>query len=133
MESPHEPPVHGRHPQAHIVLIVDDDPFMLDALSMMVSNMGISAHLASGGHEAVEVFQAQSGSISLVIMDVEMPGLGGIEAAQKIRDIDPSAKIILCSGHTKRDVWQAKPNAFLLKPFMHLDLRQVVLNLLEQE
>ena len=60
-----------------------------------------------------------------------MPRLGGIEATRKIRELDPSAKVILCSGNTKQDVWKAKPDAFLLKPFLFHDLRAIVQHLLQ--
>jgi two-component system chemotaxis response regulator CheY len=120
-------------PPERYILIVDDDPFMREAVSMMVTSMGMRSCQAKGGVEALEQFQAQSEKISLVIMDVEMPELDGIQATHKMREIDPSAKVILCSGHTKQDVWKARPNAYLLKPFMHMDLRETVRNLLKRE
>jgi CheY-like chemotaxis protein len=113
------------------VLIADDDSMLLDTLCFLVTSMGFNAHRAKDGLEAVEQFEARSDSISLVIMDVEMPRLGGIEATQKIREMNPSAKIILCSGYTQRDLWRAKPDAFLLKPFMFHDLRVIIQNLLQ--
>jgi len=125
--------LNGFDPSDHHVLIVDDDPLLLSSISMMVDSMGFSSSQAKDGVEAVEHFRAQPEAISLVIMDVEMPRLDGISATQKIREINPSAKVILCSGHTKQDVWKAKPNAFLLKPFMHLDLRETMRTLLRKE
>jgi len=113
------------------VLIVDDDSLVLDTLCYLVTSMGYKAHPAKDGLEAVQQFEARADSISLVIMDVEMPRLGGIEATRKIRELDPSAKVILCSGNTKQDVWKAKPDAFLLKPFLFHDLRAIVQHLLQ--
>ncbi|MDR3685259.1 MAG: response regulator, partial [Geothrix sp.] len=94
---------------------------------------GFHAHRAKDGLEAVEQFKARSDSIALVIMDVEMPRLGGVEATRRMREIKPSAKVILCSGNTKEDVWKARPDAFLLKPFMFHDLRGVILHLLQAD
>lgn len=119
--------------QLRNILIVDDDPLVLDAISMMVTSMGHGYQLATDGEEAVGLFQAQAETIALVIMDVEMPRLGGLEATMKIREINPSAKVILCSGHTKQDVWRVKPSAFLLKPFMHLELRDLIHRFLHQD
>ena len=133
MEVVIEELLNGFDPSDHHVLIVDDDPLVLSSISMMVDSMGFSSSQAKDGVEAVEHFQAQPEAISLVIMDVEMPRLDGISATQKIREINPSAKVILCSGHTKQDVWKAKPNAFLLKPFMHLDLRETMRTLLRKQ
>jgi CheY-like chemotaxis protein len=119
------------NPIAINVLIVDDDAMLLDTLCFLVNSMGFNTHRAKDGLEAVEQFEAQSDSISLVIMDVEMPRLGGIEATHRIRELNPSAKVILCSGNTKQDVWKAKPHAFLLKPFMFHDLRTIIQHLLQ--
>lgn len=115
------------------ILVVDDDSMLLDTLCFLVIAMGYEAHKAKDGLEAVEQFEARSDSISLVIMDVEMPRLGGIEATQKIREINPSAKVILCSGYTQQNLWKAKPNAFLSKPFMFNDLRSIIQKLLHDD
>ena len=112
------------------VLIADDDPMFLDTITQLVQTMGFTPQQAKDGWEAVETFQAGAGSFSLVILDVEMPRLGGIEAAMKIREMDPAAKVILCSGRTRADVWKAKPNGFILKSFLFIDLRRVVQTLL---
>jgi CheY-like chemotaxis protein len=131
MDDAPEQPLPVVNPDVVNVLIVDDDSMVLDTLCFLVTSMGYKAHLAKDGVEAVEAFEARADSISLVIMDVEMPRLGGIEATHKIRELDPSAKVILCSGNTKQDVWKAKPDAFLLKPFLFHDLRAIVQHLLQ--
>jgi CheY-like chemotaxis protein len=115
------------------ILIVDDDPILLDTLCFMVTSMGFTVHQAKDGMEAVALFEARSDSISLVIMDVEMPRLGGIEATHIIRKMNPSTKVILCSGSTKRDVWSAGPDAFLPKPFLFHDLRAIIRHLLQSD
>jgi CheY-like chemotaxis protein len=128
-----DPVLSDAKPVEHHILIVDDDPMMLEVVSMMVLSMGMSSSHAKDGLEAVEQYRTQGDRFSLVIMDVEMPVLDGIKATQRIREIDPAAKVILCSGHTKQDVWKAKPNAYLLKPFLHMDLRETMHNLLREE
>lgn len=112
------------------ILVVDDDPLVLDTICFLVTSMGYQAHAAKDGSEAIDLFEARSASIPLVVMDVEMPRLGGVEASQIIRKMEPSTKIILCSGNTRQDVWQADPDAFLLKPFMFNELRAVIQKLL---
>ncbi len=131
MDDTPVPTASDTKPSAVNVLIVDDDSMVLDALVFLVTSMGFNAHRAKDGLEAVEQFEARSDSVSIVIMDVEMPRMGGIEATQKIRELDPSTKVILCSGNTKQDVWKAKPDAFLLKPFLFHDLRSVIQHLLQ--
>ncbi len=129
-DAPDQPPPDIK-PVLVNILVVDDNSLVLDTICFLVTSMGYHAHRAKDGIEAVEQFEAQSDSISLVIMDVEMPRLGGIEATHRIRELNPSAKVILCSGNTKQDVWKAKPDAFLLKPFMFQDLRAIIQHLLQ--
>ena len=119
-------------PITNNILVVDDDPNMLTALTMMVTSMGFACHQAMDGCMAVELFEKLSETISLVIMDVEMPHLNGIEATHRLRTIDPKVKVVLVSGHTEQNVWKAKPNAFIAKPFMHIELRRVVDNLMSE-
>ncbi len=133
MDEAPDPTVTDTKPTVTHVLIVDDDPILLDTLCFMVASMGFTIHQAKDGLEAIAQFEARSDSIALVIMDVEMPRLGGIEATLKIRALNPSAKVILCSGYTQLDLWKAKPDAFLPKPFLFHDLRAIVQNLLQFE
>jgi CheY-like chemotaxis protein len=115
------------------VLIVDDDELTLEVIAMMASRLGHTVHLARDGQEAVELFEASPESFALVIMDVEMPRLDGLQAAHRIREINPSAKLILISGNTKKDVWKVKPNAFVLKSLMHMELKDLVVRLTQPE
>ena len=120
----------ARKPNNSKILIVDCDPHMRDSVSFLVSNMGFEPQQAGDGLEAVQRYQAEQKTISLVIMDVDMPRLGGVEATRKIREFDPSAKVILCGGSARGDIWKAKPNAFILKSFIFLNLQQTVRSLL---
>jgi CheY-like chemotaxis protein len=122
-------------PKSHIpnILVVDDDLFVLESVAMMVNYIGFKAVTASDGRQAVEIFSQQPSAFSLVIMDIEMPRMNGIEATKQIRAVDPDAKVVLYTGHTKQDIWTVKPNAFLLKPFLHMELRQVLERILGEE
>jgi CheY-like chemotaxis protein len=129
-DAPNRPHA-GIKPSIVNILVVDDEPLVLETLCILVTSMGYHVHSAKDGLEAVDLFEARSDSISLVIMDVEMPRLGGIEATHIIRKVNPSTKVILCSGSTKRDVWSAGPDAFLPKPFLLHDLRAIIRHLLQ--
>lgn len=80
------------------ILVVDDDDLMLETASRMLEVSGYKVVSASGGKSAVELFSKDPGSISLVILDVSMPEMDGIETAKRLKEIDPSVSLIMTSG-----------------------------------
>jgi len=79
------------------ILVVDDELFFRGLLSDMLKQAGYDVIAeATNGEEAVAKFSEFSPA--LVMMDVYMPVMGGIEATRKIIALDPSAKILICSG-----------------------------------
>jgi CheY-like chemotaxis protein len=117
-------------PTTASILVVDDDPSLREIVCTLLSIMGLDSQEAPNGAVAVDMYRAQSKAFDLVIMDIVMPQMDGIEATLKIREIDPLAKVILLSGYTEHDVWSACPDAFLLKPYMLPELRAVIQKLL---
>jgi PAS domain S-box-containing protein len=103
------------------ILIVDDERVIVDVTSKIVSGLGYEALIALGGKEAVEIFSANPGRIDLVIMDMVMPGIGGDQAVEMMRAIDPHIKVIMVSGYlesgSSKTVSQQQSGAFLQKPF----------------
>jgi CheY-like chemotaxis protein len=78
------------------VLVVDDEHVIADSLAMILNQSGFDAHAAYSGEKAIElamIFQPQ-----MLISDVIMAGLSGIDAAIRIRALLPQIKILLFSG-----------------------------------
>ena len=65
------------------ILVVDDDPTFRQGLQVSLKTSGYSAHMARSGEEALRHVRQQP--IDLVLLDVNMPGIGGIEACRRIR------------------------------------------------
>ncbi len=82
--SPVESPRRGQ------VLVVDDNLVLGKVLGAFVRDLGFDPIFANNGEEAVKEFRGRK--LSLVLMDVEMPVMGGIEATQKIREFEDSSK-----------------------------------------
>jgi CheY-like chemotaxis protein len=78
------------------VLVVDDEKIIADSLTMILSQSGFEVRAAYSGETALEM--ALSFCPDLLISDVIMPGITGIEAATRIRAILPSCKVLLFSG-----------------------------------
>jgi CheY-like chemotaxis protein len=126
MNTPSDPSRRSADAGEGAILVVEDDPDLLSATSTILSMSGFNVLEAKDGVEALSKYRAHQHRISLVLMDVEMPNLGGIEATQKIREIDPSAKVVLTSGYSEHPVNVAHPDAFLPKPYRFDTLCEVV-------
>ncbi|MBI5896963.1 MAG: response regulator, partial [Desulfobacterales bacterium] len=116
------------------ILIVDDERVIVDVTSKIVSGLGYEAMVALGGKEAVDIFSANPGRIDLVIMDMVMPGIGGDQAVEMMRAIDPEVKVLMVSGYLEsggsKEVTQRQGGAFLQKPFRVDVLSQTIRQLL---
>lgn len=80
------------------VLVVDDERSIADTLSIILSHHGFDTATAYGGANAVET--ASRWNPDILLTDVVMPGMNGVEAAMCIRAVQPTCKIVLFSGQT---------------------------------
>ncbi|GLI19232.1 MULTISPECIES: response regulator [Tepidanaerobacter] len=102
------------------ILIVDDAAFMRMMIKDILTKNGYQVSgEAENGAVAVQAYNELKPD--LVIMDITMPEMDGIEAVKKIKAIDPSAKIIMCSAMGQQamviDAIQAGARDFVVKPF----------------
>lgn len=103
------------------VLIVDDEEAIRSLLKKMLKQMGFKVNVCSDGQEAVNYYTRHSAEIDLVIMDLMMPRMGGADAFERIRKVDPAAKVLIISGYSKSKVVESLMDAgalgFISKPF----------------
>lgn len=102
------------------ILITDDAAFMRMTLKKMVTEAGYEVIAeAANGQEAVDLFDEHRPD--LVTMDITMPEMNGIEALEKIKAIDPKAKVLMCSAMGQQnmvvDAIQKGAVDFIVKPF----------------
>jgi CheY-like chemotaxis protein len=93
-ETEREMPGTGKKPR---VLVADDERVIADTLAMILNQSGFAAEVAYSGEAAVE--KARAWQPEMVISDVIMGGMNGIDAAIAIRALLPGVKILLFSGH----------------------------------
>src|SRR5215472_16114372 len=115
-------------PQSGSVLVVDDEPSLRKVLRTSLSASGFTVEEARNGEEAVTAVQMHG--FDLVVLDINMPGMGGVEACQKIREHSPRVGIVML---TVRDLEEDKVRAleagaddYVSKPFR---LRELVARL----
>jgi len=85
--------------QGELILLVDDEPMVLEMGADVLESLGYRVLQASNGLEAVDIFSTHQHEIALVITDIVMPKLGGMETAKRIRQIQPDIKIIFSTGY----------------------------------
>jgi two-component system, chemotaxis family, chemotaxis protein CheY len=105
---------------ANRILVVDDAAFMRMMIKDILTKNGYEVvGEASDGAQAVEKYQELKPD--LVTLDITMPEVDGIEALKRIRAVDPSARVIMCSAMGQQamviDAIQAGAKDFVVKPF----------------
>ena len=101
------------------ILICDDEKDIVSALKIYLKTSGYNIYEAYNGKEALE--QIKEHDIHLVLMDITMPEMDGIEAVKEIKAFDPNAKIVMCSAMGQQamvmDAIRAGAKDFIVKPF----------------
>ncbi|MCG2645253.1 MULTISPECIES: response regulator [Bradyrhizobium] len=86
---------------SHVVLVVDDDAGVLDVVASMLQELGCEVVDAQSGAQALEQL-VQNERISILITDINMPGMDGHELAERARRVRPSLKVLQLSGREPR-------------------------------
>jgi DNA-binding NtrC family response regulator len=97
MEEPVGPPFMGSPAPGPIpVLLVDDEALTREFYGDLLTQHGFHVHTASSGQEALQA--ARSHPVEIVILDIVMPGMSGLEVLQRLRDEDPNLPVIMLTG-----------------------------------
>jgi len=83
------------------ILLVDDESEATDLLSKRLTRRGCICRCAHSGEEALELLRHERPNV--VVLDVKMPGMGGLSALEKIKSLYPEIEIIMLSGHADPD------------------------------
>ncbi len=81
------------------ILLVDDETAFLDAMTRRLSKRGFSVETAESGMEALGLLEDKQNSIEVVVLDVKMPGIDGIETLREIKRKYPMIEVVMLTGH----------------------------------
>jgi CheY-like chemotaxis protein len=122
-------------PAARSVLVVENEPFMREAVEDILDSVGIEVFSAKDGHEGVSTYLDNKDKIELVILDMRLPGMAGPETLQMLRSINPLVKVIIASGYEKKEVERQlkgqATNYILRKPYDAQSLLNTVQSVLD--
>jgi DNA-binding NtrC family response regulator len=103
------------------ILIVDDEESIRDVTVNLLGVYGYTVLTAADGEAALEVFRQEQGRIDLVILDLIMPGMGGLKCLREILKIDPDALVVVASGYAaggpSREAVEAGAKGYIGKPY----------------
>lgn len=119
------------------ILLAEDEPLVRAMIATALRNRGYNVLEAANGLEALQIAQEQvAGEIQLLLSDITMPQMNGIELARQFREIFPNVKIVLMSGYVEDPELQIAildPRIeFLSKPFSLQELADKVREVLSQ-
>ncbi len=118
------------------VLLVDDDDRVLDMVRQMIGMGGYQVLTARNGEEALERYASHKQDIALVILDLNMPGMGGKRCLQELLRINHDAKILVASGYSSNGLAIDKEGGgargFLNKPYDAKDILTAIRKVLDR-
>jgi PAS domain S-box-containing protein len=119
------------------LLLVDDDIDILNSTREVLEHFGYRVRTASSGEEAIEAYGSRHAKYDLVLLDLGMPGMGGAKALEKLKKMDPAAKVIVCSGYsseiTSQTADQGGASAYVSKPYRTTDMLTVIRSVLDKQ
>jgi CheY-like chemotaxis protein len=119
------------------LLLVDDEAHVLEASIKVLNRLGYTVVKARDGQEAVEIYKGNKNKIDLVVLDMIMPRMGGGEAYNRMKEINPKVKVLLTSGYSinseARKILARGCDAFIQKPLSMEELSHAIRNVLEKK
>lgn len=103
------------------ILMIDDELSVCEVARDMLTEQGYTVHLAHDGEAGVEFYRSRQGMVDLILLDINMPIMGGKEAFELLRALNPAVPIIIVTGYGREAVetsaFSSEVNGFIQKPF----------------
>ena len=117
-------------------MIIDDEVSVCEIAKDMLSNLGYTITFVHDGKAGTELYRTRRGSIDLVMMNMNMPLMGGRETFRQLKNINPQLPILIVTGHGRAVVdeseWSSEISGYLQKPFQLEDLATKIRHVLDQ-
>jgi PAS domain S-box-containing protein len=136
IEDSEELPEEGDLGGTETILIIDDEASVREACVDMLKPLGYDIVLAEGGRQGVELFDQIKDKVSLILLDMVMPRTSGTEVFHALKAVDPSVRVLLCSGYSQEGyegierLLKAGANGFVQKPFTRQYIAAAIRNAL---
>jgi len=115
----------ARNDGSETILVVEDQPATLKISRILLESWGYRVLEANTAQEAIQMFERNRAAVKLLLTDVVMPDMSGLELAERLRTIEPALRVLFMSGYHSEEL-AAKESAFLSKPFNPASLAKKV-------
>ncbi|MBF0497516.1 MAG: PAS domain S-box protein, partial [Deltaproteobacteria bacterium] len=126
-------PVNGGN---EVILLVDDEEILIEIEKDMLEEFGYETRTAYNGETAIDIYRTEMDRVNLVILDLNMPGMGGERCLEELLLIDPDVKVVIASGYYTGDrieeMLKAGAAAFIGKPYQMSELLQLIRDVLNR-
>ncbi|MGA9479238.1 MAG: response regulator [Desulfobacterales bacterium] len=117
------------------ILLIDDEKMIIEVGRRMIESLGYAVVAAGKGDEALTLYRKRHDHIDLIILDMIMPYMGGKEVFNRIKEINPKAKVLLSSGYSlngqAQEIMAQGCNGFIQKPFDTVELSRKIREILD--
>jgi two-component system, cell cycle sensor histidine kinase and response regulator CckA len=118
------------------ILLVDDDDRIREMGRQLVEMGGYHVISARSGEEALQIYSEKKGEISLIILDLIMPGIGGSRCLEELLRMDPEVRVVVASGYSENGPTVSKKRTgargFVKKPYDAKDILGAIRKVLDQ-
>lgn len=115
------------------ILFIDDDPYIIDFIQPVMEHLGYEIVITTRGNQAIRLLKSQPDRFDIVITDMNMPNMNGLELSKELLHIRSDLPIILCTGQGLRGthelIREAGVRAVLTKPFSMDDIDKTIKDL----
>jgi two-component system, cell cycle sensor histidine kinase and response regulator CckA len=119
------------------ILFIEDEYLILKAIRHLLKSYGYNVYVAADGEEGIDVFTRHQDEIALVLSDVGLPKVSGFDVFKKLKEIDPTVKIILASGFFEPDLksslQQLGAKGFIQKPYSNDEVLRKIREILDEK
>lgn len=116
------------------ILIVDDEPNILQFLEKGLGRLGYAVVTADTGEKALQSFRTMAGLIDVAILDLQLPGMSGKSVLKDLKAMKPDLKIIISTGYDRetaiKEISPYLPEGFIQKPYMLSVLKEMLREIL---
>ncbi len=119
------------------ILLVDDETMIINVGGLMLKKMGYQVLTANSGSEALKIYKSRKDEIALILLDLIMPGMNGVQTYDRLKLIDADVQVLLSSGYSMNEdvdnLLKKGCKGFIQKPFSSTELAEKIRLILDRK